>query len=85
MTPDMQREQLLIERYVKDVKQGLKNVLDMLESMMKPSGLAKDELRRISSTMNPQKHLLEGFNVLDVGKKHGFRPEANAASEPSKP
>ena len=37
----------VIEKYVEDVKQDEKHVLDLLESMMRPPSLVKDELRPI--------------------------------------
>ena len=35
----------VIEKYVEDVKQDEKQVLDLLESIMRPPGLVKEELR----------------------------------------
>ena len=42
----------VLERSVEDVKQDEKSVLDLLESIMKPSGLANGELRRISCKLS---------------------------------
>ena len=36
-----------MERYIEDVKQDEKDVPDLLESMMRPPGLVKEELRPI--------------------------------------
>ena len=36
-----------VEKYFKDVNQDQKVAPDLLESIMKPSGLVKEELRRI--------------------------------------
>ena len=42
----------VIEKYIKDVKQDEKSVPDLLESIMKGFGLAKEELQRIVFKMN---------------------------------
>ena len=39
-------------KYVEDVKQDEKHVPDLLESTMRPPGLVKEELRRISCKMS---------------------------------
>ena len=41
------RHLFVIEKYVEDVKEKKKHVLDLLESIMKGSGLVKEELRKI--------------------------------------
>ena len=41
------RHVFVIDKYVEDVKQGQKVAPDLLESMMKPSSLVKEELRRM--------------------------------------
>ena len=41
------RHFFVIEKYVEDVKQDEKHVPDLLESIMKGSGLVKEELRPI--------------------------------------
>ena len=38
---------VVVENHVEDVKQDEKHVLDLLEAIMKPTGLVKDELRSI--------------------------------------
>ena len=38
---------LVIEKYIEDVKQEEKDVPDLLESIMRPTCLVKDELRAI--------------------------------------
>ena len=42
----------VIEKYVEDVNQDEKDVPDLLESIMKAPGLAKEELQRISCKMS---------------------------------
>ena len=42
----------VIEKYVEDVKQDEKSVLDLVESIMRPSGLVKEESRRILMKMD---------------------------------
>ena len=43
---------LLVEKYVEDVKQDEKDVLDLLEAIMKLPGLVKEELRLILFKMS---------------------------------
>ena len=38
---------LVIEKHIEDVKQGEKDAPDLLESMMRPTDPAKEELQRI--------------------------------------
>ena len=45
------RHFVVIGNYIEGVKQDEKHVLDLVESIMKGSGLVKEELRRISSQM----------------------------------
>ena len=45
------RHFFVIEKYVEDVKQGQRDVTDLLESIMKPTDLVKGELRQILSKM----------------------------------
>ena len=58
MAPDTKRKLYLrkiyffvIEKYIEDAKQGQKVAPDLVESIMKGSGLVKEELRRISCKM----------------------------------
>ena len=41
-----------MEKYIENVKQEEKDVPDLVESIMKGSGLVKEELRRILCKMN---------------------------------
>ena len=41
------RHVFLIEKYIEDVRQDEKHVLDLLESIMRPTDPVKEELRRI--------------------------------------
>ena len=43
---------LFIEKYVDDIKQDEKHVLDLLESIRRPPGLAKEELQPSLFEMN---------------------------------
>ena len=45
------RHFFVIEKYIEDVKQEEKDVLDLVESIMRPTDPAKEELRRILSQM----------------------------------
>ena len=42
----------VIEKYVEDVKQDKKHVPDLLESIMRPTCLVKEELRKILMNMS---------------------------------
>ena len=42
----------VIEKYIEDIKQEEKDVPDLLESIMRPTEPAKEELRRILFKMN---------------------------------
>ena len=42
----------VIEKYVEDVKQEEKDVPDLLESIMRPTCLVKEEIRTISGKSN---------------------------------
>ena len=49
-----------IEKYVEDVKQKQKDVPDLVESIIRPTRLAKEELRRIlMKTMQFRHKILE--------------------------
>ena len=65
----------VIEKSIRDVKQGQKVGPDLLESITKATDPVKDELRN---------QRFSGFHLLDVGKMDGFPSEANTACEPSK-
>ena len=41
------RHFFVLEKHIEDVKQDQKNALDLLESIIRPTRLAKEELRRI--------------------------------------
>ena len=49
----------VIEKSVEDVKQKQKDVPDLVESIMRPTGLAKEELRRILMNMNQFRHKIQ--------------------------
>ena len=46
------RHFFVIEKYVEDVKQGQKDVLDLVESIMEPTDPVKEELRRKTMKMS---------------------------------
>ena len=56
-----------IEKYVEDVKQEEKDVPDLVESIMKGSGLVKEELRRILFK------IIKWVNLDPKSKKIGFQ------------
>ena len=47
-----QKETFCYRKYIEDVKQDQKDVPDLVESIVKPTGLAKEELRRIWYVQN---------------------------------
>ena len=67
-----------MEKYVRDIIQGQKIVPDLVESIIKPSGLVKKEIRRILIKM------YQFRSEMDVWKNDGFPPEGNTASESGK-
>ena len=77
------------EKYIDDVKQDEKHVPDLLESIMRPSGLVKEELRPILFKLNGRVNLdpksqKSRFQLFGSRKSDGFPPEANASLLASK-
>ena len=65
-----ERHVFAIEKYVEDVKQDEKHVLDLLESIMRPTCLAKEELRPILFKMTQL-----GSNILKIKVSTFWIPE----------
>ena len=70
----------VIEKYIEDAKQEEKDVPDLLEAIMRPTCLVKEELRQnlykimqFVSKITKSRFQLFGFRKSDV-----FPPEANA-------
>ena len=57
----------VIRKYVEDVKQGQKIAPDLVESIMKASGIVKEELRRISSKIQKSCSKFQEFRVPTFG------------------
>ena len=60
----------VIEKYVEDTKQDEKDVPGLLESIMKESGLVKEQLRRISCKMSQF-----GFKISKIKVSTFWTPE----------
>ena len=52
-----------MEKYAEDIKQDEKSVPDLVESIMKQSGLAKEDLRRILMKMNQFRSKITSIKV----------------------
>ena len=57
------RYSCVIEKYIEDVKQDEKHVLDLLEPIMKVPGLVKGELRPILFEMNQFESKISKFRL----------------------
>ena len=68
------------EKSVEDVKQDEKNVPDLLESIMKSSGLVKEELRRILSQMGQCRPKITKIRVCTFEMSGKITDSANVAS-----
>ena len=70
----------LIEKYFEDLRQDEEHVPDLVESIIQPPGLVKEELRPILSKMGQFGSEITKINVKLVGfrKSKVFPPEANA-------
>ena len=71
----------VIEKHVEDVKQDEKDVSDLLESIMKPSGLVKEELLRILSQMNQFRPKITKIRVCTFQMSGKIPDSANVAFE----
>ena len=71
----------VIETYIEDAQQDEKHVPDLLESIMRPPGLVKEELRLILSKLCQFGSKIQKIKVSTVGfrKSDVFPPEANAS------
>ena len=75
-----------MEKYIEDTRQEEKDVPDLLEAIMRPTCLVKEELRQFlcklsqfGSKIQKSRFQLFGFRKSDV-----FPPEANASLLASK-
>ena len=69
------------EKYIEDVKQEEKDVPDLLESIMKGSGLVKEELRLILFKMSQFRHETPKIRVYTFQMSGKIPDSANIASE----
>ena len=70
-----------IEKSVEDVKQEEKHVLDLLESIMRPTDLVKEELRMILCKMNQFRPKITKIRVCTFEMPGKITGSANVASE----
>ena len=64
------RHFFLIEKYIEDARQDEKHVPDVLDSIIQPPGLVKEELRQKLSKIDQifvENQENEGFKILDSG------------------
>ena len=79
------RHFFLMEKYIEDARQDEKHVPDLLESIMRPPGLAKEEIRPILFKMSqiwfqtPKNQAFNFFKLFGCRKSEVFPPEANAS------
>ena len=79
--PLRKRHFFVIEKYVEDVRQDEKHVPDLLEAIMRPTFLVKEELQQILSKLIKfkPKILKSGCQLFGLQKSKVFPPEANAS------
>ena len=75
------RHFFLIEKYNEDVRQDEKHVLDLLESIMRPTDSVKEELRQKFFKMIQIRSEITKMRVQNFGSRKSkvFPPEANAS------
>ena len=73
-------------KYIEDVKQEEKDVPDLLEAIMRPTCLVKEELRHILLKMNRNNEnpIIQDFNFLDSRNLTFSRRRPMLAFSPSK-
>ena len=74
----------VMEKYVEDVKQNEKNVPDLVESIVRPTGLAKEELRMILMKIIQFRPKFPEFRVCTFqmpGKMTDFRRRLSAGAK----
>ena len=71
----------VMEKCIEDAKQEEKDVPDLLEAIMRPTCLVKEELRPILYKMAKfiYKSKKSEFQLFGFRKSDGFPPEANAS------
>ena len=70
-----------MEKYVEDVKQDEKHVPDLVESIMKGTGLVKEELRPILFKLNQFRPKITKIKVCTFKMSGEITDSANVASE----
>ena len=75
----------VIEKSVEDVKQDEKSVPDLVELIMKPSGLVKEELRRSSSQMDQFRPEITKIRVSTFWRSGKSTDSRRMPTQPSRP
>ena len=75
------KTRFVIEKYVQDVKQKEKDIPDLVESIMKGSGLVKEESRRISCKMSQFRSKIPKIRVCTF-QMSGKIPDLSWTSTP---
>ena len=78
------RHFFVIEKHIEDVKQDQKTVPTLVESIMRPTDLVKEKLRRILFKLSQYRPEIIKIRVSTFWKIDEFPPEANTALSPSK-
>ena len=75
-----------IEKYIEDARQAERHVPDLLEAIIQPPGLVKEELRPILFKMSKVYSKIKKFKVSAfwIPETEVFPPEANASLLTSK-
>ena len=76
-----------MEKYIEDARQKEKHVPDLLEAIMRPTCLVKEELRQILFKMTKfgsKTNKNQGFNFLDSGNPMFSRRRPMPAFSPSR-
>ena len=75
----------VIEKYIEDVKQKEKDVPDLVESIMKGSGLVKEELRRILFKMGQYRPKIIKIRVSTFWMSRESTDSRRRPTQPSHP
>ena len=78
------RHFFVIEKHVEDVKQDEKDTPDLLEAIMKPPGLGKEELRRILCKMRHFRRKIIKIRVSAFECSENRRIPAGGQCQPSR-
>ena len=72
----------VIEKYVEDVKQGQKVAPDLVESIMRPTDIVKEQLQRKTQKMHQFRSQITKIRVCTFEMSRKITDSANVSSEP---